>query len=58
VLDGALNQAPESTEYTNIDNDSCLLALKTTGDASWHDPEQLMIWHCCLSQVGLKVLEI
>jgi hypothetical protein len=33
------DQAPESTEYTDID-DSCLLALKTTGHSSWHYAEK------------------
>jgi len=32
-----LDQAMELTEYTNIDNHSCLLALRTTGHPSRHD---------------------
>ena len=55
VLDRVLER--ESTEYTDID-DSCLLALKTTGYASWHDAENRMLWHHHLAHVGLKVLEI
>jgi len=34
VLDRVLDRALESTHYTDIDNDSYLLALKTTGHAS------------------------
>jgi len=56
-LDRVLDRAPGSTEYTNID-DSCLLALKTTGHASRHDAEKRMLWHCRLAHVGLKALEI
>jgi len=52
-----LNRAPELTEYTDID-DSCLLALKTTGHASQHDAEMRMLWHCRLAQVCVKALEI
>jgi hypothetical protein len=51
-----LDRAPESTEFTDI-NDSCLLALKTTGHASPHDAEKRMIWHRRLAHVGLKALE-
>jgi len=57
VLDRVLDRAPGSTEYTNID-DSCLLALKTTGHASRHDAETRMIWHRRLAHVGLKALKI
>jgi len=57
VLDRVLDRAPESTEYTDID-DSCLLALKTTGHASRHDAEKRMLWHSRLAHVGLKALEI
>jgi len=57
VLDRVLDRAPESTEYTDID-DSCLLALKTTGHASRHDAEKRMLWHRRLAHVGLKALEI
>jgi hypothetical protein len=35
VQDRVLNRAPESTKHTDI-NDSCLLALETTGRASQH----------------------
>ena len=52
-----LDRAPESTDYTNID-DSCLLALKTTGQASRHDAEKRNLWHRCLAHVSLKSLEI
>jgi hypothetical protein len=52
-----LDRAPESTEYTDID-DSCLLALKTTGHASRHDAEKRILWHRRLAHVGLKALEI
>jgi hypothetical protein len=52
-----LDQAPELTEYTDID-DSCLLALKTTGHASRHNAEKQMLWHRRLAHVGLKALEI
>jgi hypothetical protein len=38
LLDRVLDRASQSTEYTDID-DSCLLALKTTGHASRHDAE-------------------
>jgi len=59
VLDRVLDRAPESTEYTDIDNNnSCLLALKTTGHASQYDAEKRMLWHCRLAQLGLKALEI
>jgi len=47
----------ESTEHTDID-DSCLLALNTTGDASWHDVEKRMLRHRRLPHIGLKALEI
>jgi len=56
VLDRILDRAPVSTEYTDIDNDSCLLALKTTGHASRHDAEKRMLWHRRLAHVGLKAL--
>jgi hypothetical protein len=52
-----LDRAPEFTEYTDID-DSCLLALKTTGHASRHNAENRMLWHRRLAHVGLKALEI
>jgi len=39
-----LDRAPESTEYTDID-DSCLLALKPTGHASRHNAEKRMMCH-------------
>jgi len=59
VLDRVLDRAPESTEYTIIDNNtSCLLVLKTTGHASRHDAEKRMLWHRSLAHVGPKALEI
>jgi hypothetical protein len=58
VLDHVLDRAQGSTEYTDIDNDSCMLTPKTTAHASPHHGEQRMFWHRCLSHVGLKVLEI
>ena len=57
VLDRVLDRAPGSTEYTDID-DSCLLALKPTGNASWHNAEKRMLWHRRLAHVSLKALEI
>jgi hypothetical protein len=39
ILDRVLDCTAESTEYTDIGNDSCLLALKMTGNASRHDAE-------------------
>jgi len=59
LVDGlfVLDRAPESTKYADIDN-SCLLALKTTGHASRHDAEKQMLWHRLLAHVGLKALEI
>jgi len=58
VRDRFVDRAPGSTEYTDIDNDSCLLALKTTGHASRQDAGKRMLWHCRLADVGLKALEI
>jgi hypothetical protein len=58
MLDLVLDFAPESTEYTDIDNDSCLLALKTTGHASQHDAEKRMLCHHRLAHVSVKALEI
>jgi hypothetical protein len=40
VLDCVLDRAQGSTEYTDIDNDSCLPALKTTAYASRYDAEK------------------
>jgi len=53
-----LDRAPESTKYTDIDNERYLLALKTTGLASRRNAEKRMLWHCHLAHVGLKALEI
>jgi len=58
VLDRVLDRALESTEYTDIDYESCRLALKTTRHASRHDAEKRMLWHRRLAHVGLKALEI
>jgi len=52
-----LDRAPESTEFTDID-DSCLLALKTTGHVSLHHAEKRISWHRCLAHIGLKALEM
>jgi hypothetical protein len=52
-----LDQAPVSTEYTDID-DSWLLALQMTEHASRHDAEKQMLWHRRLAHLGLKDLEI
>jgi hypothetical protein len=58
-VDRVLNRAPESTEYTDIDNNkTCLLALETTGHASRQDAEKRILWHSRLAHVGLKALEI
>jgi hypothetical protein len=46
------------TEYTDIDNDSCLLALKTTGHAYRHVAEKQLSWQHRLAHVRLKALEI
>jgi hypothetical protein len=51
------DRALELTAYPDI-NDSCLLALTTTGYASRHDAEKRMLWHCRLAHGGLKALEI
>ena len=53
VLDRVLDRVPELTEYTTMDNDSCLLALQTTGHASQHDVEKRILWHRCWAHVGL-----
>jgi len=58
VLDHVLDLAPELTDYTDINNDSCLLALYATGHASRHDAEKRMIWHRRLPHVGFKALEV
>jgi hypothetical protein len=55
ILDRVLEW--ESIEYTDIDN-SCLLALETTGHTSRHDAEKRMIWQRRLAHVSLKALEI
>jgi hypothetical protein len=59
VLDHVLDRAPGSTEYTNIDNNnSCLLAHKTTGHASRHDARKRMLWQHRLAHRSVKALEI
>jgi hypothetical protein len=55
VLDQVLDR--ELTEYTHIDN-SCQVALRTTGHASRHDEEKGMVWPRRRTPVGLKALEI
>jgi len=59
VLDRVLDRTPESTEYSDIDNNnSCLLALKTTRHASRHEADKRMLWHRRLAHVGLMALAI
>jgi hypothetical protein len=58
VLDRVLDQALESSAYTDIDNYCCQLALKMGGHASRHDAEKRMLWHSNLAHVGLKAFEI
>jgi hypothetical protein len=41
-VDQVRDRTPESTEYTDIDNASCLLPPMTTGHASRHDAEKRM----------------
>jgi hypothetical protein len=41
------------TEYSDI-NDSWLLALTTTGHASWHNAGKRMLWQRHLTHVCLK----
>jgi len=48
----------ELTEFTNIDNDSCLLALKIAWHASWHNVEKQMLWPCHLAKISLKTFDI
>ena len=55
VLDCVLQW--ESTDYIDVD-DSCLLALNTTGHASRHNAQKRMLWHRRLAHVGLKALGI
>jgi len=43
VPDHVADRAVGSTKYTDIDNDSCLLALKTTLYESRHDAEKRMV---------------
>jgi hypothetical protein len=59
LLNRVLDLAPESTKYTDIDNNNCsLLAPQTTGHACGHDAEKRMLWHRRLAHIGLKALEI
>ena len=58
LLDQVLDHTPESTEYIDIDNDSCLLALEPTGHACRHHAEKLMFWHRQSAHVSLKDFEI
>jgi len=53
-----LNQASESTEYTDVNNDSCLLALETTGHASRHDAEKPVLQNHRFAHSCLERLEI
>jgi len=52
ILDLVLDQ--ESTKYTDIDNHSCVLTLKMTGQAAQHDAERRMLSHRWLTHVGLN----
>jgi hypothetical protein len=45
------------TELIEMDA-SCLLALKKTGHASWHDVQKWLLWHCSLAHVSLKAMAI
>jgi hypothetical protein len=60
ILDRVLNLTPESTEYTDIDNNnnSSLLALTTTEHGSRHNAEMQMSWHRRLAHIGLKASEM
>jgi len=58
VLDRVLDRASESTDYTDIDNDSCLLELKTTWHSSRHNSEKLIVWHIRSAHVNRKELKI
>jgi len=58
VLDRGQDWAPELSEYPDIDNNSCLVALGKTGDASRHDAEKRMLRQRCFADIGLKYLEI
>jgi hypothetical protein len=53
-----LHRAPESTKYTNIHNDSYLLALTMSGHAYRHDAEKRILWFRCLVHFGLNALKI
>jgi hypothetical protein len=53
ILDGA----PDSTEYTDID-DSCLLAQTSTGHAYRYDTAKWMLWHHRLAHVCLQQMKI
>jgi hypothetical protein len=55
VLDRVLDL--ELNEYPDID-DRCLLALETSGHASWNDEQKRILWYRCLAHIGLKALEI
>jgi len=57
VMDCVLDRAPESTQYTHID-DRFPLALKTTGHASRHNADKRMIWPHRLTHIGHKALEL
>jgi hypothetical protein len=43
VLDRILDRAQGPTKFTDIDNNSCLLALRTTGHVSRHDAGKGML---------------
>jgi hypothetical protein len=58
ILDQVLDCPRELTEYIDINNDSWLLALTMTGQASRHNAARGTLWKCRLAHVGLKALEI
>ena len=52
-----LDRPPELTEYTDID-DSCMLALRTTGHVSRNIAEKRMLWCNRLAHISHKALGI
>jgi hypothetical protein len=53
-----LNQFPESTQFTDSVNDSCLLVHMLTDHATQHDAEMQMLRQHSLVHVCLKALKI
>jgi len=58
TLDQVQDQVLELTEYTNMNNDSCLLRLTMTGHVSRHHEENCILWHRHLANIGIKALGI